>query len=219
MTKNSTVVDEQVWSKAQTGELSCWLAEPKDSDDWNVWWMSKLGYYKCLENHKFGSVLEVGCGPYAKNMQYFLSKLNHKPEKLLLEDPLLDEYVWHEKSVKRFEADNAIFISEPLEKLSLEEKVDCILCINVLDHVMDADKCFQAMYENLKKGGVVVIGQDLTDVPIGEDDLHPIWFDDKYIDEKLNGKYTGIFRNILPREQGRNPAAHYATYLYIGEKI
>ena len=91
---------------------------------------------------------------------------------------------------------------------------------NVLDHVQDAPKCIQEAIRITKAGGCLVIGQDLSDEGdrerVGFDVGHPIMLDQAVLDSALLPLLSPLYYKILPREQGRNPSAHYGTYLLIG---
>jgi SAM-dependent methyltransferase len=102
--------------------------------------------------------------------------------------------------------------------------MDLLMCVNVLDHVNDCDECIGQIHRVLKPGGVLVLGQDLTN----DEDLrsceecrldigHPIKIDHAYIGRSLQ-PYSAIFGRVLDREEGRTPAAHYGTYLGILRK-
>ena len=223
-------VEEERWKKAQEGELKVWLREPDDGDDWNQWWFEKFSNYSFLKElgKKVESVYEVGCGPYAKNLDHVIKVLGYEPERIILEDPLLEKYYNANKSISRFSNNpKAIYISSPMEKISFSElkidKVDVLICNNVLDHVQDVDKCFEHIYSSLKTGGVFIFGQDLTsDEDIQKypeaDEFHPIRLNEKHIKLLLNDDYEALFEKLLSREEGRNPDAHYATILYAGLK-
>lgn len=116
-------------------------------------------------------------------------------------------------------------LSEKPEDLPLPDKsIDLCVCINVLDHVQDAQQCIMQMRRVLKDEGILVIGQDLSN----EDDVqlcpeswtdmgHPIKMDADFLDSCLNGLIP-VYRKILPREDGRDPRCHYGTYLLIGQQ-
>jgi ubiquinone/menaquinone biosynthesis C-methylase UbiE len=59
---------------------------------------------------------------------------------------------------KLIRKNHAIPISKPMEELPLtDQNVDLCVCINVLDHVRDADLCFKQMRRVLKKDGILVL--------------------------------------------------------------
>ena len=217
------------WKKAQEEELRCWSNEPYDFDDWNSWWALKFDNYEFLDNEKkIDSIYEVGCGPYAKNIEYVMKKLGYIPGRVLLEDPLLNSYVTLNKSVKRFQnIQNSYFISEPMESFSLQnagiEPVDLLICNNVLDHVRSVELCFDHIDSSLNKDGIFIFGQDLTseeDVISHGDEVdvcHPIRLDEASLEKYLE-KYSIILKKILPRNEGRNPSHHYATLIFVGRK-
>ena len=216
---------EERWSKAQDDELSLWLKGCQDGDDWNTWWKEKFCNYSFLKGKQITSMLEVGCGPYAKNTKMILDILENKnTETVDLLDPLLDRYIKHNLSVKSLMRENTVAYNMPLEKLSVKEKYDLIICINVLDHVYDANQCLQSMYEALKTNGIVIIGQDLTNDDdlknpvVAKDIMHPIKLDYLFFEGYFEKYKEVVFNKILPREEGRNPPAHYGTLLYSGLK-
>ncbi len=230
MTQNILEVKEEVWEKAQKLELQCWVNEPQDSEDWNAWWAQKFQNYSSLGllSKGFQTVYEVGCGPYAKNVEHVLKALGSPPTKFIYSDPLLESYLILNKSISRFKNNpNVTLISEPMEKFQLSdlniEPVDLLICNNVLDHVQSVEKCFEHIYSSLKPGGYFIFGQDLTSLedvqnhPDLDDPMHPIRLDEEVLQPYLQ-KYNKFFMRVLPREEGRNPEHHYATLLYIGMK-
>lgn len=206
---------------SQKMELEIWKNSPS-IEDRNLWWRSLFNDYKCIEDEKITSILEVGCGPFAWNIQFVINSLKEKPIQIYLNDPLLSEYIYLNKPVTDFiNKNNVIIHSCPLEELNLEP-VDMIISINVLDHVFNLNKCFESIYNNLKFGGIFIFGNDLTNEtnfkntpkndPYGM--LHPIRFD--HIDIKPHiEKYEKIFKEI---SSSKNSTAHYGTLLFIGRK-
>ena len=99
---------------------------------------------------------------------------------------------------------------------------DLVICINVLDHVRDVPRCLDEMRRVLRPGGHLVLGQDLTDARdvevVPEDVAHPIRLEHETLDAMLDPAYAPVFRRRLERSQGRNPAAHCGTYLFIGAR-
>ncbi|MCX5641812.1 MAG: class I SAM-dependent methyltransferase, partial [Candidatus Omnitrophica bacterium] len=103
-----------------------------------------------------------------------------------LSDPLIREYV---KQTKGFVA-NAVKSgavstdNSPAEELPYKDNYfDLVVMINVLDHVMDAEKVMDSCCRITKKGGLFVFGQDLKDEKDVQkkhsdldDILHPIKF-------------------------------------------
>lgn len=215
---------QERWKEAQEWELNAWLGSEKNLEDWNSWWFNHFQNFNYLQAKSFKSLLEVGCGPYCRNTEYFM-KLFPSITTVSVLDPLLDDYTKHEyyvtTVVKRY---GARMFSCALEDYSDDNKYDAILCINVLDHVKDANACMDKMFGALNKDGVLILGQDLTcdedfksDPGLLTDPGHPIRLDHLYFRDKLK-PYNHIFHNILPRELGRNPKAHYGTLFYVGSK-
>ena len=222
-------ITQEKWNEAQRHELHEWDCQPSDGDDWNNWWKDKFDDYKFLEGEtNTHTVMEIGSGPWARNLENVLNTLPVAPKKIIIEDPLLDEYIKAGKSVKRFKDYHSMethLISKPFEQCDgtvIEPKsVDIIVCNNVLDHVYDVGQIFDNIYAALKEGGLLILGQDLkneTDKFV-EDVMHPILLDHDCLDKLLNTGYTTQMYKILEREKGRNPEYHYGTYLFVGRKV
>lgn len=226
-------VQTEQWRAAQQGELQNWLRSPRNGDDWNDWWYDAFNQYDYLNDLSFSNILEVGCGPYALNLRYILEKFN-KVEGMIVGflDPLLDEYIKNEMGVchliqllERRKNKVEVYF-EPLEKLHFQTKYDVVICVNVLDHAYDVEQCFSSMKSVMNPGSILILGQDLTneeDYKLNEtnelwlnDYLHPIRIDGQYVKSFLTD-FEPIFDKTLPREQGRNPSAHYGTLLYVGK--
>lgn len=215
---------EERWREAQKWELNAWLASEKNLEDWNSWWFNNFKNFDYLHSKTFKSLLEVGCGPYCRNTEFFMNIFPSITRVSIL-DPLLNDYIkndYYVKSVvKKFNTTNFYCA---LESYLDTKTYDVVICINVLDHVKDTNLCMEKLENALSPGGVLVLGQDLTneedfknDPGLLTDPGHPIKLDHFYFREKLRN-YNHIFQNILPREVGRNPKAHYGTLLYVGSK-
>lgn len=83
----------------------------------------------------------------------------------------------------------------------------------------------QEIFRVLNEDGLLILGQDLSNkedqihCPESYADIgHPIKIDHMLIEQTLKGKYHQIFEKILPRDDGRNPKAHYGTYLGVLQK-
>lgn len=217
-------VDINKWKQAQHEEFLVWHNLFTD-DDWNNWWAKQFENYEFLKDFKINTIAEVGCGPFAKNIQIIINKLNTKPISGMLNDPLLEKYIQDNKPVSKIINKKVTLNSCPLEEIPLNEKYDCIICINVLNHVYDVNKCMDNMYNILNPNGILILGEDLTNdedlilaPEILTDKLHFIRFTEEVILNKIN-KYDKIIYKTLPREEGRNPRAHYKTILFCGRKI
>jgi SAM-dependent methyltransferase len=232
-----TKVDPVRWSDAQSFEMAFAQNVVNRGDDHNYWWRKQFDNYKILRNLILPNVLEVGCGPHT-NVRMILPLI--KFQSLILEDPLINSYLRLEKIyqvakiikfhspveiMRLYKKHQASLHLEPLEDLYLpDNSIDLCICINVLDHVRDADTCLKQIERVTKKGGIVIIGQDLSNQEdqklcpeSWEDAGHPIKLDDLYLDVQL-GYLDLLYKKILTREKGRNPRCHYGTYLLIGKK-
>lgn len=226
------------WEEAQKFEFDFANNNAHIEDDWNNWWKKEFKNYKDLRGKNYENVLEVGCGPNT-NLRLILPLV--KAQKVYFEDPLIQQYIQlttKQKTglfskVDKINALTDLFLdrkykteasSAMLEDLPYKDNMmDLVVCINVLDHVQDFSKCIDECIRVLKKGGTLVLGQDLSNEedykrsPDSWNDIgHPIKLDEDAINNKV-GKFRPLFSNILSREKGRNPDAHYGTYLFIAK--
>ena len=192
-------------------------------DDWNYWWMEQFENYRRLP--KFVErALEIGCGPYT-NIRLISKKC--KTKEIYCCDPLIDLYTsfkltWLSTQFSK----NGIKISNDNgENLRFDDSYfDLVACINVLDHVQNAKKCLKELIRVTKQGGLVVFGQDLSNEEdlsnraVRDDIGHPIKIHHTTIDVIFDNICKSLLKRILPRDKGRNPIAHYGTYIFIGQK-
>jgi SAM-dependent methyltransferase len=234
------------WHVAQDWERDFWLRQQKNlakfgknqiwrvlaafgivdkyrGDDDNQWWA------KCFDNFSFlpkkaENVIEVGCGPYT-NMR--LVRKACEPAHLFLSDPLIRTYVGFKMTfVNQMYRDATCYLDDhALEDLPYKDSFfDLAVMLNVLDHVQDANACMRSLIRITKPGGIIIIGQDLTN----EDDLrahpdgmrtgHPITLNEEWFRPHLEGKFDSIVWKTLPRSAGRTPQWHCGTLLFAGIK-
>lgn len=224
-----TTCTRERWTKAQNAELEYWASQGPDGDDYNKWWSEKFDGFKAVKWPAVRSLLEVGCGPFARNTRGILDthyRGTQRPE-IWLNDPLLYEYASRGMYVRTLIdhmgcRPNGL----PLEELDSmpAKKVDALICINVVNHVYNIDSCFNAMRNRLAKGGFLIFGNEITNandfarVPELRNDndaKHPVFLDLPDIQKHLD-YYKPILKKVLPQEEGRNPAAHYGTLIFIG---
>ena len=194
-------------------------------DDGNLWWLKQFIYYRILPKD-IEKALEVGCGPFT-NIR-LISKYC-KIKEIYCCDPSLDLYKTFKLTwlVRQIQKNNINVLNDKCEILSYKTNYfDLVICINVLDHVQDAICCLREIERVTKTGGFLVLGQDLTNIEDIEklkgniDEMgHPIKINHITIDNFLKNTYKSCLKKILPRNKGRNPRAHYGTYLFIGQKI
>jgi SAM-dependent methyltransferase len=249
MDKNHIIqkVDNNRWNQAQEFELKFAQMTIESDDDWNQWWYEKFNRYTILNKRHFENILEVGCGPHT-NIRYILPKITY--DKIWLEDPLVQFYITYNMNKSnsffnylktKFKKGKINYLLKTFSELKVkvdlssskledlpykDHQMDIIVCINVLDHVSDYDQCMNEIFRVLKKDGILILGQDLSNeedliqCPESYSDIgHPIKVDHHLIEQTLDGKYTKLFETILSRQEGRNPGAHYGTYLGILQKI
>jgi ubiquinone/menaquinone biosynthesis C-methylase UbiE len=237
-------VDHERWQTAQAWEREHWLrnhsalgrhgknvawrllsllglVEKYRGNDRNRWWRDNFDNYKFLPR-TVDKALEVGCGPYT-NMR-IVSKAC-KPQHIYLSDPLIDTYVGFKMTfVNEMHRKASCHLDDhPLEKLPFDSGYfDLAIMINVLDHVQDANLCMQQLLRVVKRGGIVIIGQDLTDSrdlkrqPEGVKVGHPITLDEDWFRPYIESNFTQIVYKMLPREAGWAPDWHYGTLCFAG---
>ena len=239
-------IDNNRWKQAQEFELKFARLTIESDDDWNQWWYEKFDRYSILKKRHFANILEVGCGPHT-NIRYILPEITY--DKIWLEDPLIQYYITYnlnklnsfvnflKSTFKKGKINyllkifsdlnvNVDLSSSKLENLPYKDyQMDLVVCVNVLDHVNDYDLCMNEIFRVLKKDGVLILGQDLSNeedlvlCPESYSDIgHPIKIDHHLIEKTLAGKYKKLFERILSRDEGTNPKAHYGTYFGILQK-
>lgn len=241
MSQNSYLsVTEKRWLEAQKYELATWarcnswyrkilanfaeligIKKFREGDDWNKWWYDRFEFYQIIPKN-LEKVIEFGCGPYT-NVRLIMK--NRIIKQVICSDPLANSYtnmkgIWLASEYKK----GTIFVNtQPLEECSFPAEIfDVAIIINVLDHVRDVIISLENATRVIKPKGFLVLGQDLTDEEdihnVGEDLGHPIRIHEKDLDRYLLGKFIPKLYKKLKREDGRNPCAHYGTYIFIGEK-
>jgi 2-polyprenyl-3-methyl-5-hydroxy-6-metoxy-1,4-benzoquinol methylase len=219
MSKSILSVSDEVWAQAQKDELHHWMTQGPDGDDWNAWWQEQFGDYSFIPEG-CTSLLEVGCGPYAQNTRRIMA-LHPGITKITLLDPLMKEFI--EKQTAATKIEGATLHSFAIEDKYLVPEYDVVVCINVLDHVQNIDMCLDSIASAVARGGMIIIGQDLSNEEdfrqcpeSWADTKHPIKLSLEDLAPYLMLRFNTQFVNILPREKGRNPKAHYATLLWAG---
>lgn len=193
-------------------------------DDWNFWWEQAFDEYRFLPA-TVENAIELGCGPYTN---WRLIAKRCKAQHLFLSDPLMKTYVTFRQTfpAELYRCGFGILDDHPIEECPFrDDYFDVTVIINVLDHVRDAAVCLEKAIAITKPGGILLLGQDLTN----EDDLrnrrdapgdvgHPITVDHIWIERILGNKFDPLIQRVLPREQGRAPEHHYGTYIFAGRK-
>ena len=204
---------------------ACGLVAKYRGDDWNHWWKQQFDSYSFLPP-VVPNALEVGCGPYT-NVRLMLDRCRF--EHLYLSDPLIHSYAKFKLTfVSEMRRKAACVLDDhPLEELPFESGFfDLAVMINVLDHVENAARCMDNLLRVLKPGGILILGQDLTNeqdpVPPPDDSGsigHPITLDHHWFAPYLDKGFRPIIRKVLPREQGRGPEHHYGDLIFAGHKL
>ena len=239
-------VDEQRWEVAQDWERKHWneaqrlrsrygknvawkllspvLPSKFRGDDWNHWWKEQFANYDFLPNI-IENGIELGCGPYT-NVRLMLDGREFRH--LVLSDPLIRDYVKFKLTFvsEMYKSARCVLDGHPIEECPFKSNYfDLVVMINVLDHVRDAELCMANAVDLVRSDGILIIGQDLTDhvdmmqSGVRNDIGHPIKVGHKWMNEFVEGRFENLLYRILPRESGRNPEAHYGTYIFAGRKL
>jgi SAM-dependent methyltransferase len=228
MSKTASV-DRDRWKRAQDWELAFWRREQSRTgwkrvvypilrpvlaalgshratgDDWNLWWRAQFDDYAFLPR-ELGDVIELGCGPYT-NVRLILK--DHTTRRAVCSDPLADEYLtfrgrWLAEAAEKgiIEVDN-----HPIEEAPFApETFDVVVLINVLDHVMDAEKCMVTAVGLLRPGGYLIFGQDLNDPEtVGKyewfEEGHPIRPTLADVEPHLDAFEPVLSKTVPPRDE------------------
>ena len=194
-------------------------------DDWNLWWKRQFHDYGFLPDSVMNAI-EVGCGPYT-NMQHIVQHC--RPQHVFLSDPLIKTYIQFKLAytADAYRKGFCILDDHPLEEIPYRDNYfDLVVMINVLDHVENARKCMENVIRITKRGGILILGQDLTnneDLRVLEHDRglvgHPVKLPEQWFGPFLSTHFTPVLHRVLSREEGREPSHHYATLIYAGTKL
>jgi SAM-dependent methyltransferase len=228
--KMTPSVSMERWKRAQAWELAFWQQDQKKQgwkrvafpivrpflaawgdrratgDDSNLWWADQFDQYSFLPTH-LGDIIELGCGPYT-NVRVILRE--RAASRIVCSDPLASEYVkfrgrWLAKAVSKgsVEVDAHSIEDSPFPPGSF----DVVVLINVLDHVMDVDRCLRNTLELLRPGGYFIFGQDLADpTSIGKyewfEEGHPFRLTVADVEPHLTG-LAPVLRKVVPPRDTR----------------
>jgi SAM-dependent methyltransferase len=214
-------VPEERWKQAQAWELDVWKMHQSLEDDWNKWWAVKFDGYGFLPSN-LGKVIELGCGPFT-NVRIIL--IGRTAKLVVCSDPLALQYTampltWLSKA----QAEGQVQVDDnPIEKCPFAPRTyDLVVMINVLDHVQNLKKCMRTAVGLVRRGGIFLLGQDLSneeDIEKTKDDVgHPIKVAQEDLEHYVR-HLEPLVKKTLPRNEGRNPDAHYGTLIYAGKRI
>ena len=208
--------DEATWQAAQRVEFSVWGGENcGDGYDWADYWEDNCNGYSFLRGNHYGHVIEVACGPYAKNLRTIMPMITY--EQLYVLDPLLDGYCKLGKSgvAKLLPTVGGIGMTTTLEEMTQHDMFDLLICNNAIDHCYDLELVFENMYNAIKPGGTILFGNDLKcreDMAIARDTMHPIMVEQDYLDEKFSRYEEELYKKVVGRDVVRNKTACCGAY-------
>lgn len=170
-------VPEHRWLAAQEFERSLWMdVLPYAQSDRCEEHAAKFASYESIPNG-LGDVLEVGCGPFTQTAYILGTKRTARSITLL--DPLITHYINHPHcpyAKNLLKGIKASLLSLPLEELP-DKSYDTVICINVMEHVKNADGCIKKLNAAVRQGGTLIFHErswDEYDPKILYDVGHPI---------------------------------------------
>jgi ubiquinone/menaquinone biosynthesis C-methylase UbiE len=141
------------WRQAQVAELKWWngwrqlpfYANHSFPEYWETVMTDVLGDFQSLAPDV---VVEVGCGPHGV-VRYLFEKARLK----VGVDPLIRQF--QERPGANAQT---VYVAGVGENIPISENcADLVFCINVLDHVIDADQILREVRRILKPGGTLVL--------------------------------------------------------------
>jgi SAM-dependent methyltransferase len=243
--RRSLAVSKERWRQAQDWELAFWVRDQArkgwkrvafpalrpilsavgsrraTGDDWNFWWRDRFDGYAFLPAD-LGDFIELGCGPYT-NTRLILP--GRSVRRVICSDPLASEYLkfrhrWlataHRKGLIEID-------THPIEELPFEPgSFDVVVLINVLDHVMNAERCLRTAIDLVRSGGFFVFGQDLVDKNEAANfewfqQGHPIAVELSDLEPHFT-QLQPILRQVIEKDQSRDPRLQTGVFVFAGCK-
>jgi SAM-dependent methyltransferase len=156
-------VDMARWRQAQEyekrGWLQCWNGDTNDRCDEHA---RNFMNYVALKKD-LGRVMEVGCGPFTQ-LQRIID--GRTATHITLIDPLLKHYLqlrYCPYKTGKFKNLPTLLRTKMAEQITDIELYDTVICINVLEHVLNARKVLEVLWMALKRGGTLVLGERTYD--------------------------------------------------------
>ncbi len=191
-------VDPIRWQEAQAYEAAGWVQHWQGAtDDRNGEHKRGFNNYRDLPKN-LGDLLEVGCGPFTQTRTILKDRI---AKSITLLDPLLLQYANCVQNCTykngQLDGQEAKRVNARVEDMEFSDEFDTIICINVLEHVLNARKVLNNITEALRPGGLAVLGErtyDDLDISKLYDVGHPIRVKSKVIKEWAND-YEEVYRN------------------------
>ena len=238
--RREMAVDRDRWKQAQEWELAFWKGQQTRTgwkrlvfpvvrpllaavhsrkatgDDWNLWWRDQFENYGFLPE-QLGDYIELGCGPFT-NTRLILE--GRTANRIVCSDPLANEYVKFEgRWLADAAAKNLIEVdSHPIEDLPFPpSSFDAVVLINVLDHVMDADRCLRVAIGLLRPGGYFIFGQNLANPELAGkyewfEEGHPI----RLTEEDVGGPLRSLEPLIEKTVTANDEPLHTGVLIFAG---
>lgn len=149
------------------------------------------------------SIYDAGCG-YGQYSYYMLKKL--APCKITAVD-VKENWIINLKNFFNKNQNIELFV-EDITNINYQDKFDLILCVDVIEHIVDDQKVFNNFAKALKKGGYVVIS---TPSIYGGSDAHDE-HDESFIEEHARNGYS--FEDIQTKANNAGLQIHNFKFSY-----
>jgi 2-polyprenyl-3-methyl-5-hydroxy-6-metoxy-1,4-benzoquinol methylase len=145
--------------------------DPKDNpevialESQDFWTNSKIRLLlDLISKEKIKSIMDAGCG--SGYVSYFLSKKGYSVWAVDKSKKILNS------ANKRYKNKNLKFVNIDLSKKVPNKKFDCILLLDVLEHVKDDLNFLKNIKKNLKKGGILIVKVPAYQILFGAHDKY-----------------------------------------------
>jgi len=172
-------VSKERWEQAQKFERDGWFNEWAGAcSDRNHEHSTIFNNYKDLPNG-LGMMLEIGCGLFTQTSTILQGRTANT---IFLQDPLIHQYLIHPHCNYKAESGTtgtlcgfpAVFIGGMAENCIIKNLISTAICINVIEHVMSAQKVLDVLFDSLKTGGLIVFGERTYDTGYDPDKHYDI---------------------------------------------
>jgi len=189
----SIEVDKERWDQAQKYELDTWMKHGTASqDDRDHVHIEGFNSYVDIPI-ELGKLVEIGCGPFTQSHNIVQGRT---VDSVTLVDPLILKYSKHQNCRYWSFDKKPIMVNSAAEDFT-ETGFDTAICINVLEHVRDANLVMNNLVKCLNPGGLLIFhdrvydGLDITRIyDIG----HPIRITSAFLNPFLD-MFKKVYQN------------------------
>jgi SAM-dependent methyltransferase len=121
---------------------------------------------RLLRQHRYESLLDVGCGPAAKVRELIWPVCKNV---VLVDHPSSGQIVSRVLPQARF-----VGIDLEEARLDLRQRFDIIICSDVIEHLVDPDPCLRFIRDHLSDRGLAILSTPERDIVRGPASLRPL---------------------------------------------